>query len=70
MDPINNSRIGLRNFGNDDRDIIFNIYPGPLPSFDFASRRDLAEKVRNLRVDTDIQYMTCTKFLEYALYRE
>lgn len=69
LDSINNSRLGLHRFQQDDRDLIFNIYPGPQPNYQFESRRRLAELVRNVRVDADIQYMTCTNFLEYALNR-
>ena len=71
LDPINNRRLGLHDWKNEfDQNLIFNIYPGPLPNWDFGPRRKLAEAVRSIRIDANIQYKTCSGFLKYALERE
>ena len=68
FDPINNTRIGLNRWGGKvDQNLIFNIYHGGLPDFNFSSRRNVAEKVRNIRIDADIQYLSSHDFLNYAL---
>jgi hypothetical protein len=58
FDPVNNSRLGLDKFKTSGTNFIFNIY---------RNDKELSEKVRKFREDTDLQSLDCVDFLNYGL---
>lgn len=67
LDPINNKRLQFEAFNQRDINFLFNIYIGNDLALDFGPRRKLAEKVRAIKTDANLQYMCCADFLFYAL---
>ncbi len=67
LDPINNKRLQFEAFKQKDINFFFNIYVGNDLTLDFEPRRKLAEKVRAIKTDANLQYMSCADFLAYAL---
>lgn len=67
FDSTNNQRIGLTEYKNHHAKMICNVYSGPLPNWNFQSRRKQAAIIQSLRLDAHIKYKTCRNFLNDAL---
>jgi len=66
FDLINYRLLSLQNLGtNGNQKIIANIYP--YNDNEFKNRRIMANRIRNIKHDSELTYLSCTDFLKHVL---
>jgi len=70
FDLINYRLLSLQNleFFQNDIQVVANIYPSL--GDEFKSRRIMANRIRNVKHDVELTYLSCTNFLKDILNRE